>query len=58
LALPDNNDGTGSKRDEELEIYFCGSGFNTDLELGNSNYFFAGKYFRKCMKSPILWKNQ
>jgi hypothetical protein len=34
LALPDNNDGTGSKRDEELDIYFCGSGFNTDLELG------------------------
>jgi len=34
LALLDNNDGTGSKRDEELDIYFCGSGFNTDLELG------------------------
>ena len=34
LALPDNEDGTGSKRDEELDIYFCGSGFNTDLELG------------------------
>lgn len=34
LALPDNNDGTGSERDEELDIYFCGSGFNTDLELG------------------------
>ena len=34
MALPDNNDGTGSKRDEELDIYFCGSGFNTDLELG------------------------
>ena len=34
LALPDNDDGTSSKRDEELDIYFCGSGFNTDLELG------------------------
>ena len=34
LALPNDGDGTGSKRDEDVDIYFCGSGFNKDLELG------------------------
>jgi hypothetical protein len=34
LALPNDEDGTGSKRDEKVDIYFCGSGFNNDLELG------------------------
>jgi hypothetical protein len=47
IALSHNSDGTGSKRDEVLDVYFCNSGFHNDLKLGPTPLITISREFIK-----------
>ncbi len=47
LSHSSDSDGTGSKRDEVLDVYFCNSGFHNDLELGPTPLITISREFIK-----------